>query len=122
MILYTDSLLLYNILYVMKPKKISLLPKIEKILSETGENIKLARLRRKLGAEQVAERANISRMTLFYIEKGKEGVSMGAYAQVLFVLGLEKDLLKLAGDDPLGRKLQDANLLVKERAPKKKSK
>ncbi len=106
----------------MKYKKTSLLPKIEKILAETGENIKLARLRRKLGAEQVAKRANISRMTLFYIEKGKEGVSIGAYSQVLFVLGLENDLLKLAGDDPLGRKLQDANLLVKERAPKKKSK
>ena len=103
----------------MKKQKSLLLPKIEKILAQTGENIKLARLRRKLGVEQVAERANISRMTLFYIEKGKEGVSMGAYAHVLFVLGLEKDLLKLAGEDPLGKKLQDAKLLPKERAPKK---
>jgi transcriptional regulator with XRE-family HTH domain len=103
----------------MIKRKTPLLPKIEKILVEMGENIKLARLRRRLSTAQVAERANISRMTLFYIEKGKEGVSMGAYAQVLFVLGLEKDLLKLAGDDPLGRKLQDAKLLVKARAPKK---
>lgn len=103
----------------MRSKRSVLLPKIGKILAEMGENIKLARLRRKLGVEQVAERANISRMTLFHIEKGKEGVAMSAYAQVLFVLGLEKDLLKLAGDDPLGRKLQDAKLLVKERAPKK---
>ena len=103
----------------MKTSKPMLLPKIEKILIEAGENIKLARLRRKLSAEQVAERANITRVTLLSIEKGTGGVSIGNYAQVLFVLGLEKDLLKLAGEDPLGKKLQDAKLLVKERAPKK---
>jgi transcriptional regulator with XRE-family HTH domain len=103
----------------MKTKKSTRLPKIEKILVEAGQHIKLARLRRKLGVQQVAERANISRMTLFHIEKGKPSVAMGAYAQVLFVLGLENDLLKLAGEDPLGKRLQDANLLVKERAPKK---
>jgi transcriptional regulator with XRE-family HTH domain len=104
----------------MKNQKRLLLPKIERILVEAGENIKLARLRRKLSAEQVAERANITRMTLIGIEKGSGSVAISSYAKVLFVLGLEKDLLKLAGDDPLGRKLQDAKLLVKERAPKKK--
>jgi transcriptional regulator with XRE-family HTH domain len=103
----------------MTNKEPVFLPKIEKLLAEIGENIKLARLRRKLSAERVAERANISRPTLRSIEQGAGTVAMGAYAQVLFVLGLEKDLLKLAGDDPLGRKLQDAKLLVKERAPKK---
>jgi len=69
--------------------------------------------------EQVAERANLSRSTLWMIEKGAPRVAMGAYAQVLFVLGLEKDFLKLAQDDRLGRKLQDANLLVRERGPKR---
>jgi hypothetical protein len=44
---------------------------------------------------------------------------MGSYAQVLFVLNLEKDLLKVAADDLLGRKLQDAKLTVKQRAPRK---
>ncbi len=96
------------------------LPKYKKILEELGENIKLARLRRKLSAEQVSERANISRPTLLSIEKGSESVSIGLYLQVLSVLGLEKDLLLVAKDDELGRKLQDANLSVKERAPKKK--
>jgi len=67
----------------------------------------------------VAERANIGRTTLWAIEKGSPHVAMGFYMQVLFVLGLEKDILKVAGDDPLGRRLQDARLLVKERAPKK---
>jgi transcriptional regulator with XRE-family HTH domain len=103
----------------MNDKKNRLLPKISNILAELGENIKLARLRRKLSTEQVAERANIARTTLWAIEKGSPNVALGSYAQVLFVLGLEKDLLKLAGDDPLGRKLQDAKLLTKERAPKK---
>ena len=109
-------LIIFNI---MPSRKLVLLPKMERILAEVGENIKLARLRRKLSTEQVTERANISRPTLWSIEKGSAGVAIGAYAQVLLVLGLEKDLLKLAGDDPLGRKLQDAQLLVKERAPKR---
>lgn len=103
----------------MKTKNLSMLPLIQRILQEFGENIKLARLRRKLSTEQVSERANISRPTLSAIEKGSPGVAIGSYAKVLFVLGLEKDLLKVAEDDVLGRKLQDAGMIVKERAPKK---
>jgi len=104
----------------MGREKPVLLPKHKKILAELGENIKLARLRRKFSTEQVSERANISRPTLLSIEKGSESVSLGLYLQVLAVLGLEKDLLLLAQDDKLGRKLQDADLSTKERAPKKK--
>lgn len=103
----------------MSKPKTSLLPNLNRILIEVGENIKLARLRRKLSSEQVAERANISRPTLSSIEKGAASVGIGSYLQVMFVLGLEKDFLKLAKDDELGRKLQDAQLLPKERAPKK---
>lgn len=95
--------------------------KTDKILGELGENIKLARLRRKLSAEQVSERAGISRKTLYEIERGRPNVNIGNYAQVLSVLGLEDDLLNVAKDDLLGRKLQDAKLGVKERAPKRKS-
>lgn len=104
----------------MANKKIILLPKGRKILVEVGENIKLARLRRKLSSEQVAERANIGRTTLYHIEKGDPGVSIGAYLQVLMVLRLGEDFLEIAKDDVLGRKLQDAKLTTKERAPKRK--
>ena len=104
----------------MANKSPILLPKTKKILSELGENIKLARLRRKFSSEQVAERAGISRSTLISIEKGYEGVSIGYYLSVLNVLGLEKDFLFIAKDDELGRKLQDANLITKKRAPKRK--
>ncbi len=100
-------------------EQVVITPKGQKILATLGENIKLARLRRKLGTEQIAERSGISRKTLWQIEKGTPSVTMGAYFQVLFVLGLEKDFLKLAGDDEFGRKLQDIGLVAKERAPKR---
>jgi len=99
--------------------KNQLLPTLTKTLKVLGDNIKLARLRRKLTAEQVAERAGISRSTLWQIEKGMPNVSIGFYAQTLFVLGLEKDLQNIAKDDELGRKLQDAEILTKKRAPKR---
>jgi hypothetical protein len=43
---------------------------------------------------------------------------MGHYLQVLFVLGFEKDLLEVAANDLLGRKLQDAGIKLMKRAPK----
>ncbi len=103
----------------MSKKKIVILPKDKRILSELGENIRLARLRRRLSTKQVAERANISRTTLVSIEKGIPSVSMGSYFLVLLVLGLEKDFIELAKDDELGRKIQDAGLGQRERAPKR---
>ena len=96
---------------LLRSKKTILLPTAEKILKELGENIKLARKRRRLTGMQIAERAGIARSTLQLIEKGSPGVAMSAYLQVLFVLGLEKDMLQVAANDPLGRKLQDAGLL-----------
>lgn len=102
-------------------KKSVLLPKSRRLLTQLGENIKLARLRRKLSAEQVSERADISRPTLVKIEQGYPGVSIGHILNVLTALGLEKDILLIAQDDILGRKLQDADLEVRKRAPKKKN-
>ena len=96
----------------MKKKKQILFPKHQKIMEQVGENIKLARKRRKLTTIQVSERANINRTTLYHIEKGKPNVSLGAYFNVLRVLGLQNDFLKLAADDELGRKLQDLKLLA----------
>ena len=99
--------------HFMKSKKQVLFPKHQRIFEQFGENIKLARKRRKLTTIQVAERADMNRATLYQIEKGNPGVSMGAYFNVLRVLGLQDDFLKLAADDELGRKLQDLELLGK---------
>ena len=97
-----------------------LFPKIINTLKILGENIKTARLRRKISMEQIAERAGISRATVWAVEKGSPSVSIGTYIQILFILGLDKDILQVAADDELGRKLQDAELLTKKRAPKRK--
>jgi transcriptional regulator with XRE-family HTH domain len=97
----------------------AILPKNLKVLIVLGEHIQLARLRRKFSAEQVAERAGISRKTVYNIEQGIPTVAIGSYLQVLFVLGLEQDLSMVAASDSLGRKLQDAGITVAKRAPKK---
>ncbi len=96
----------------MRSKKHILLPKYQRMMEQVGENIKLARKRRRLTTAQVAERAGFDRSTLYQIEKGKGSVSMAAYFNTLRVLGLEQDFLKLAADDEFGRKLQDLELIT----------
>ena len=87
-----------------------------------GEQIKLARLRRNLTSSLVAERAFISRNTLWRIEKGDPSVAIGHYARVLMALGgMDKDLLLIAKDDEVGRRVQDLGLTIKKRAVKKRS-
>ena len=106
----------------MPKKSIVLLPETLNILEQMGLQIKYARLRRKISAEIVAERAGISRATLCAIEKGSPSVAIGCYAAVLHALNyMDKDLLLVAKDDELGRKLQDLDLHVQKRVRKKKS-
>ena len=101
----------------MAKKSTVLLPKTLKKLSLMGEQIKLARLRRNITEDLVAERAGLSRATVWKIEKGDPTVSMGAYASVLIALGgLDDDLSLIAKDDKLGRTLQDLGLKVAKRA------
>ena len=107
----------------MGRKAITVLPQTQKILCQMGEQIRLARLRRHLSSELVAERAGVSRQTVTAIEKGSASVALGAYATVLHALGgLERDLLLIAKDDELGRKLQDLELPQRKRAPRQGSK
>jgi transcriptional regulator with XRE-family HTH domain len=103
----------------MKSKGTNYIQKQKNILATLGENIKLARLRRKLSIRSMAERAGIATSTLGNIEDGSPSVSLGSYLQVLSVLRLEDDLLLIADKDPVGRQIQDAGLIVKKRAPKK---
>ncbi len=103
----------------MKKTPYNILPNTEKILNTMGEQIKLARLRRNLSVELVAERAGISRATLWKVEQGSPSVAMGIYAAVLHALGgMDSDLILIAKDDALGRKLQDLNMTTRKRAKK----
>ena len=94
-----------------------LFPKHQRLLEQLGENLRLARKRRKLTTSQVAERAGISRSTLYHLEKGDANSSLAVLLQVLVALKLENDLSKLASDDELGRKLADIQLLKTGRKP-----
>jgi transcriptional regulator with XRE-family HTH domain len=85
-------------------------PQEQRLLSELGERLRLARKRRKLSNAVVAQRSGISRTTLYKVEAGDPGATLGSYVRVLAVLGLEHDLNKLAADDKVGRKLQDLAL------------
>ena len=84
----------------MGKKAVTVLPSTEKILETMGEQIKLARLRRQLSVELVAERAGISRATLWNVEKGSPSVAIGIYAAVLHALNnMDKDsFLRLCVD------------------------
>src|ERR1700756_4086011 len=104
----------------MREKADGLLPVLARILGYFGERLKAARLRRRYSADMVAQRAGIARATLSRMEQGDPGVSFGNYARVLQVLRLEQDLNRLASDDELGRKLQDAELGTRARAPRRK--
>ena len=96
------------------------MPPTSEVLAQMGEQIKLARLRRGLTAELVAERAGISRATLWSVEKGSPSVAIGIYAAVLHALnGMEKDLLLVAKDDELGRTLQDLKLTTPRRSSRR---
>ena len=105
----------------MRKAVYNILPATENILETMGEQIKLARLRRELSAELVAERAGISRTSLWKVESGSPAVAIGIYAAVLHALGgMDTDLLLIAKDDELGRQMQDLNLLTGKRASRRK--
>ena len=85
-------------------------PKAQKALKTMGENLRLARKRRKITSKMMAERANMSLMTLRSLERGEAQVSMANYMAVIACLGFQDDIAQVAANDILGRDLQDAAL------------
>lgn len=102
----------------MAGKRMILAPSTEQALGKMGLQIKRARLRRNIRAEVLAEQAGISKGTLTSVEKGVATVSIGAYAAVLHVLGMEKDLELIAMDEEGKKRYQNVFLPHRERARK----
>jgi transcriptional regulator with XRE-family HTH domain len=96
---------------------------VRRALRKLGKDIRDARLRRRIPTEILAERASISRMTLYKVEKGDASVSMGTYATLLFGLGMIDHVANLAdvGEDTLGRQLEEERLPKRIRLPAKKA-
>ena len=105
----------YSFTLINMKKEVLLYPRERRYLTEVGKQIRLARLRRRISCDLCAERAKISRATLWKIEKGDPSVSMGAYLSVLFTLRLERDILLLAREDQMGHEMQDQRLLIGKR-------
>jgi len=97
----------------------TLFPPSTRQLVALGERLRMARLRRRYSAESVSKRAGIARATLYRVEQGDPGVSIGTHASVLRVLGLQGDLDLVGRDDVLGRKLQDLQLPTRKTAPRR---
>jgi transcriptional regulator with XRE-family HTH domain len=95
-------------------------PQEQRLLSQLGERLKLARMRRKLSNAVVAQRAGISRTSLYKVETGDPGATLGTYLRVLAALGLEGDINALAADDKVGRKLQDLALEPRPSPPRRR--
>jgi transcriptional regulator with XRE-family HTH domain len=97
----------------MKVKTPKPFPSVDRQLKAFGQRLREARLRRGITTVLFCERLNVSRDTLHRLEKGDASISIGTYLRALRVLGMDRDFDTVAATDELGRKLQDAKLLVR---------
>src|SRR5574344_2027427 len=92
---------------------------LQQKLDIVGEQFRLARLRRNLTMDQVAQRAQCSRLTLSRLEKGSSAVSLGVVVRVLDALQLKDNNHGLAKDDIREHMVHDMEIKKKKRASKK---
>ncbi len=92
----------------MSKQTLPTFPRYQRLAEGLGDRLRLARLRRRMSVTEMAERMDVSRMTLYSLERGDLSVGLGVLVRALGVLGLEGNLERIAADDELGRRLQDA--------------
>jgi hypothetical protein len=94
---------------------------VKRALKKLGRDLADSRKRRRIPMQLAADRASISRSTLHKIEKGNGGVSVEAYARVLFVMGMIERFGEIADVkfDQLGMDLEAERLPKRIRMPKK---
>jgi len=95
---------------------------VQRALAKLGDDIRTARIRRRIPTALMAERAMITRTTLRKVEKGDAGVSLGIYATVLFLIGMTSRLADLVDirNDHLGLELDEERLPKRIRRSSKK--
>lgn len=95
---------------------------VQRALAKLGDDIRTARLRRRIPTTLMAERMMVTRTTLRKVEKGDAGVSMGIYATALFIVGMTQRLYELADvrDDLVGQQLEEERLPKRIRRSSKK--
>lgn len=104
-------------------RKTSIIPiPVQKALQKLGADIKEARIRRRISMELMAKRAGITRPTLTKVEQGDANTSMGIYAKVIFILGLDKNLADIADirNDIVGIMIESNDLPKRARVKKYK--
>lgn len=104
----------------MSRKTVILESNTEEKLKKMGQRIKKARLRRNISAEMISKQAGIGESTFYAIEHGVSTVSLGAYAAVLSILGLNNDLDSIAVDEEAKKQLYEQNLVKRKRASKQR--
>ena len=106
----------------MKTANRDVLPsRLRRSLAKLGGDISLARRKRSLTVDMMAERVGVAKATYLKVEKGDPTVSMGVYAMSLFVLGFS-DALSTVADasrDDTGLLLDAGRLPKRVRVPKK---
>lgn len=116
-------IVIVSILNIMRSRSSKSLPlSVKRCLKKLGSDLADARKRRRISTTTMAQRAMISRTTLVKVEKGDQGVSMGIYATVLFVLGMTERIADLAdaAQDRTGLDLESENLPKRISSPRKK--
>src|SRR5271170_6996819 len=85
---------------------------VRRALSKLGKDIREARIRRGIPVAVMANRASITRMTLYKIERGSPSVSVAGYSTVLFILGMIDRFAEIADAkfDEVGRSLAEEQL------------
>jgi transcriptional regulator with XRE-family HTH domain len=94
-------------------------------LKKLGADIRVARKRRRMTQQRLADGAGVTLPTIRRLELGDPGVSLATLAMVLVVLGEGEgrrlaDLLDTGSDD-LGLMLENQNLPQRVRVPRRKS-
>jgi DNA-binding XRE family transcriptional regulator len=94
---------------------------VSEVVKKLGENIRLARVRRRMRQDELAEKCRISRKTLYAIETGFPGIGIGTIFSVLWTLGLldSAKLLAAPDQDEHGRILEAAQQKQRVRDPVK---